>query len=103
MHYAISKAQLVALKSAPYYVYYGGLTIGGMPADALQPALTRTAAPAEFFLSSLYRGLSTSNHLGVWALTNQERLATEGIPTLSSMLISSEVYGHPPLAITPTL
>jgi hypothetical protein len=63
--YAISKSQLIALKPAPYFVSYAGLTIGGMPADALQPALTRTAAPAEFFLSSLYRGLSTSNHLGV--------------------------------------
>ncbi|HEX6478892.1 MAG TPA: hypothetical protein VF043_08600 [Ktedonobacteraceae bacterium] len=97
--YAISKSQLVALKPAPYFVSYAGLTIGGMPADALQPALTRTAAPAEFFLSSLYRGLSTSNHLGVWALTNQQRLNTNGIPALSSMLISSEVYGHPPLAL----
>lgn len=97
--YAISKSQLVALQPAPYFVHYGGLAIGGMIADALQPALNQSKAPAELFMGSLYRGLATSHRLGVWALTNQARLDTNSIPTLSSVLIQSEVYSHPPLAI----
>ncbi len=97
--YAISKLQLKALRPAPYYVHYGDLTIGGMPADALYPVFTQTSAPAEFFMSSIYRGLSNDNQLGIWALTDQAQLDSGGIPQLSSTLISSEVYGRPPLAI----
>lgn len=97
--YAIAKAQLVALAPAPYFVHYSGMKIGGMIADALQPALNQSNASAEFFMSSLYRGLSTSKRLAVWALTNEAQLDQGGIPTLSSMLIESEVYGHPPLAL----
>jgi hypothetical protein len=97
--YAISMAQLLHLQPAPYFVHYGGMAIGGMTADALYPAFTQTPAPAEFFTSSLYRNLSTSNRLAVWALTDQDKLDRSGIPILSSILIQSEVYGRAPLAI----
>ncbi len=97
--YAISKSQLVALQPAPYFVHYSDLAIGGMAADALQPALNETNQPAEFFMSSLYRGLATSHRISIWALTNQALLDNNGIPPLSSILLTSEVYGHPPMAL----
>lgn len=97
--YAISMTQLLHLQPAPYFVHYGGMTIGGMTADALYPAFTQTQAPAEFFTSSLYRNLSTSNRLAVWALTEQDKLDSGGIPILSSILIQSEAYGRALLAI----
>jgi hypothetical protein len=94
--YAISKRALVALRPEVGYVRYGDLSLGGMPGDCLQPADDRTAAPAEYFVSSFYRGYQTYSGLGVWALADEERLDSGSVPTMSATFVPSEVYGFPP-------
>lgn len=97
--YAISKAQLLAGARSPHIVHYGHLMIGGGTAASLQPAMTPGASPAEYFLNSLDFNATIDNRLGVWALTNDQVLDTNGRPTLSSVLIQSELYGQPPNAV----
>jgi hypothetical protein len=96
--YAFAKTDLVAGSSAPHFVHFSHLTIGGAQAASVQPALTTGAAAAEYFLSSLDPNGTFDNRLGVWAMANTAAVASGQSPTLSSRVITSEPYGIPPKA-----
>jgi hypothetical protein len=96
--YAFAKSDLVAGSSAPHFVHFSHLTIGGAQAASVQPALTTGAAAAEYFLNSLDPNGTFDNRLGVWAMTNTAAVASGHSPTLSSRVITSEPYGIPPKA-----
>jgi hypothetical protein len=94
--YAISKADLVKGVASPHFVRFGNLRLGGSLAGAPQPALSIGSPPAEYFLSELDPTGNGDNRIGVWAMTNRNRVATGGSPTLSKVVISSEPYAIPP-------
>ena len=93
--YAISKSDLVHHAATVHFVHYKDLDIGGAQAASIQPAITYGPAAAEYFMSSLDPNGSGDNRIGVWALTNQNRVTTGGTPTLSSVIIASESYAIP--------
>ncbi len=93
--YAISKADLVAGATNAHFVRFGNLHLGGALAGAPQPALSIGTPPAEYFLSQLDADGNGDNRIGVWAMTNRDKVATGGSPTLSKVVISSEAYAIP--------
>ncbi|HEX7734417.1 MAG TPA: hypothetical protein VF458_06135 [Ktedonobacteraceae bacterium] len=97
--YALSKHQLFGLSQQVHFVHFDNLSIGGTVAASVQPATTNGDADAEFFMNSLDPFGTFDNRLGVWALTNRSKVSSGGIPTLSSLVITSEPYGVPPPAI----
>jgi hypothetical protein len=97
--YAISKSDLISHESRVHFVHFENLTIGGTVATSVQPAITYDGHGAEYFLNSLDPSGTLDNRLGVWALTNQKAVSAGGTPTLSKLVVSSEVYGVPPSAI----
>ncbi len=96
--YAVSKSDLVNHSSNVHFVHYANLSIGGALALAIEPALTFGPAPAEYFLSALDPTTTGDNRVGVWALTNVERVTEGGTPRLSSVVINTESYASPPQA-----
>ena len=96
--YAVAKADLLAGRPAAHIVHFGDLSVGGAVAASVQPATTSVAAPAEYFLSSLDPNGTFDSRLGVWAITGGAKVAAGGMPTLSSVVISSQSYGVPPAA-----
>lgn len=94
--YALSKSDLVSLKSSVHFVHFGNLRIGGAIAASVQPAISFGSPNAEYFMNSLDPNGTFDNRIGVWAMTNREAVSEGGIPTLSSIVIGSEVYGVPP-------
>ena len=96
--YALSKSQLFSLHSTNF-VHFDNLTIGGALATSVQPALTFGHADAGFFLNSLDPNGTFDNRIGAWALTDRENVEKGKVPTLSSMVLTSEPYGVPPPAI----
>ncbi|HEY6275077.1 MAG TPA: hypothetical protein VIX86_01980, partial [Streptosporangiaceae bacterium] len=48
--------------------------------------------PAEFLLSSLDVLTAGDNRIGVWAVTDENKVGLGGTPTLSSTIITSEAY-----------
>ena len=100
--YAVSKSQLESLATAPNMVHFGNLSIAGVITYHVQPAISYTSAPAEFFMDSLDPNSTFDNRLGVWAMTNRQSVTSgTGLPVLSSTVITSEAYGFPPNAVTP--
>ncbi len=97
--YAISKAQLFGLSDHVHFVHFDNLAIGGFPATSVQPASSSSWSDTGFFLNSLDPNGTGDTHIGVWALTNGERVGEGGIPTLSSTVVTSEAYSIPPAAI----
>ncbi len=98
--YAISKSQLVSLSQQVNIVQFDKLTFAGNPAFSLQPAITVGNANAEYLANSFPYD-SIDNRLGVWAITNQQAVTNGGTPTISSVLITSEVYIQPGSAPNP--
>ena len=96
--YAISKSQLVALSKKVNVVHFGNLTVGSNIAASVQPALTYGASDAEYFMNSLDPFGTFDHRLGVWAMTDRQNVGKGGLPTLSRLVIGSEVYGIPPKA-----
>jgi hypothetical protein len=94
--YAFAKRDLVSLSPAVHFVHFDKLAIGGAPAGTVQPAITNTAAPAEFFLGSIDPSETVDRRIGVWAMTDRAAVAKGGIPKLSSVVVSSEPFGVPP-------
>ncbi len=94
--YAISKPDLVSLSSSIHFAHFDNLSIGGSVATSIQPALTNGASRAEFFLNSLDPNGTGDNRIGVWAMTNRVAVWKGGIPTLSNIVLTSEVYSIPP-------
>jgi len=94
--YAISKTDLVALAKSVHFVHFGNLSIGGTVAASVQPAISYGIPNAEYFMNSLDPNGTFDNRLGVWAITDRQAVSQGGIPTLSSVVITSEPYGLPP-------
>ena len=101
--YALSKADLVA--GTPLtLVHIGNLPLAEGIAYSVQPASSPDlsgdgGSGTEYFLSALDFFNTNDNRIAVWALTNTRSL-TRATPTvfLTDVVISSEVYGLPPLA-----
>ncbi len=93
--YALSKSDLVSLSSSVHFVHFGNLSIGGTIASTVQPAISFGSPDAEYFMNSLDPNGTFDDRLGVWAMTNRDAVSKGGIPTLSSTVIGSEVYGFP--------
>jgi hypothetical protein len=93
--YAISKADLLNHASNLHFAQFDKLSIGGDIAFGVQPAITNSPADAEFMMGSLDLSFTTDNRLGVWALTDREKVSQGGVPKLSNMVIGSETYGVP--------
>jgi hypothetical protein len=94
--YAIAKSDLVAGKPNAHFVHFANLSIGGRLALSVQPTLSTGSPAAEYFLNTLDPNGTFDNRIGVWALSHGDRVATGGMPTLTSTLITSEPYGVPP-------
>ena len=99
--YAFAKSDLVRLKHHIHFAHFANPTFDGNPLFSISPAITTGPAGAEYFLDALDLNLdgSTTNRIGVWAMTNQANVAQGRAPTLSSTIISSEGYSVPPNAI----
>lgn len=100
--YAISKDDLIDGAKSVHFVHFDNLSIGGAIATSVQPAINtgrHDGDAAEYFLNSLDPNGTTDNRIGVWALTNQRAVEHGKIPTLSSLVLTSETYGVPPGAI----
>ncbi len=93
--YAIAKSDLLAGAASAHVVHFGHLRLGGAVSGAPQPALSIGQPDAEYFLSQLDPKGNGDKRIGVWAMTNRNRVATGGSPTLSSMVITSEPYANP--------
>jgi len=77
--YAIAKEHLITVAHSVRFVHFSDLTVGGALAASVQPATTDGAAPAEYFLNSLDPFGTFDNRIGVWALANQQVVASGGI------------------------
>jgi hypothetical protein len=94
--YAFAKRDLVSLSPAVHFVHFDKLNVGGALAASVQPAITDTTAPAEFFLSSIDPTETFDQRIGVWAMTERGAVANGGTPKLSSVVVGSEAFGVPP-------
>jgi hypothetical protein len=100
--YAVSKRGLINGAVDVHFVQFQNLTIAGDIAFSVQPALTKSGDDSdrvEYFLESIDPTGTFDNRIGVWALTHTEAVSDGGIPTLSSVVINSLVFGVPPNAV----
>jgi hypothetical protein len=100
--YAVSKRDLINGAANVHFVQFENLTIAGNMAFSVQPAITQPedgSDDAEYFLESIDPTGTFDNRVGVWALTHQEEVSEAGIPTLTNVVITSEVFGVPPNAV----
>jgi hypothetical protein len=115
--YAISKRDLITGASKVHFVQFENLTIAGDIAFSVQPAITQpsdndnndshrkgsdssdNAEGPEYFLESIDPSGTFDNRIGVWALTHQNEVSEGGVPTLTSIVITSETFGVPPNAV----
>jgi hypothetical protein len=100
--YAVTKRDLINGAANVHFVQFENLTIAGNMAFSVQPAITQPGGDndaAEYFLESIDPTGSFDNRIGVWALTHQEEVSEGGIPTLTNIVITSEVFGVPPNAV----
>jgi hypothetical protein len=97
--YAIAKKDLLAGAATAHFVRFGNLHAGGFLSGAPQPALSIGNPDAEYFLSQIDPSGQSANpgdhRIAVWAMTNRDRVATGGSPTLSKVVIASEPYTRP--------
>ncbi|NNN15879.1 MAG: hypothetical protein HKL82_08510 [Acidimicrobiaceae bacterium] len=99
--WAMNLGQLIAGDPSPNLYSYPYLSNNGAPAYHIQPAVTLSPAPAEYFMSSLDPNSTSDNRLGVWQMTNRTQTAQGVAPILSEVTIHSEAYSFPPNAQTP--
>jgi hypothetical protein len=100
--YAVSKRDLIEGAGTVHFVQFENLTIAGDMAFSVQPAITQPegdGGAAEYFLESIDPAGTFDNRLGVWALTHQEAVSEGDIPTLTNIVITSELFGVPPNAV----
>jgi hypothetical protein len=99
--YAVSKRDLINDAANVHFVQFENLTIAGNMAFSVQPAITQPydSDAAEYFLESVDPTGTFDNRIGVWALTYQEEVSEGGIPALTNIVITSEVFGVPPNAV----
>jgi hypothetical protein len=99
--YAVSKRDLINGAASVHFVQFENLTIAAGSAFSVQPALTSPGddSNVEYFLESIDPTNTFDNRLGVWALTDPGAVSEGDIPTLSSVVINSLVFGVPPNAV----
>jgi hypothetical protein len=101
--YAVSKRDLIDGAANVHFVQFENLTIAGDMAFSVQPAITQPGgeggAAAEYFLESIDPTGTFDNRIGVWALTHQAAVSEGEIPTLTNIVIASEMFGVPPNAV----
>jgi hypothetical protein len=100
--YALSKRDLINGAAKVHFVQFENLTIAGDLAFSVQPAITQPdgdRGDAEYFLQSIDPTGTFDNRVGVWALTHQEEVSEGGTPTLTNIVIKSEMFGVPPNAV----
>jgi hypothetical protein len=105
--FAVSKSQLVKEAQTVNLAKFENLTLGGIGVTALQPAINNSNSNVEYLLNSFPYADEAQLHpntieklLGLWALSNTAVVTTGGVPTLSSTIITSEIYGAPVAALT---
>jgi hypothetical protein len=59
--------------------------------------MTNDGDDAEYFLESIDPTGTFDNRLGVWATSRQDEVSEGKLPTLSSIVINSEIFGGPPM------
>lgn len=99
--YAVAKSDLLKGVKTPNVAFFSNLSAGGQLAYHLQPAATYGNANAEYFMNSIDLNNIYGNTLGVWALTNRDKISKGVLPTLSSTVINSETFAPPLNAATP--
>jgi hypothetical protein len=92
--WVIDKSDLVNGVASPHFAHFAHLTTDTV---APQPALSQGTPDAEYLLSSEDTGTG-SDQIGVWAVTNRNKVASGGTPTLTRVLLDSEKYANPPQA-----
>jgi len=92
--YAFSKSDLIAGKPV-HFAHFAHLSLGGQLVLSINPALSTGTPAAEYFLNSFDPNGTFDNRIGVWAMTDNEDVATGDTPVLSAMVITSEPYGLP--------
>jgi hypothetical protein len=100
--YAVSKRDLIKGAANVHFVQFENQTIAGTMAFSVQPAITQPESDdgnTEYFLGSIDPTGTSDNRLGVWALTHPEAVSEGEMPTLTNMVITSEVFGVPPNAV----
>jgi hypothetical protein len=106
--WAISKSQLASPPASVNFAEFPNISDGGILIETLQPAITDSSAPAEYFLHSFVvdatgNNSTFDNRLGIFAMTNQSAVSAGGLPTLSApTIINSEAYVQPNLALQPS-
>lgn len=104
--YALSKSNILA-GGVVNIASYVNLHLAGVPILTLQPAITNSAAQAEFMMNTFPIANSNfvpnpiDNNIGLWALTNGTVLSTGGVPTLAANIFTSELYAFPIPATSP--
>ncbi len=93
--YAFALKDLFAGSETVHFAHFSGLKIAGSLASSVQPALTSSTAPAEYFLNSVDPTETSGNSIGVWALSGAKEVAKGGKPTLSSLVLPSEPFAMP--------
>ena len=103
---ALSKSQLAAEDNSVNAAEYTNLTANSIGVVGLQPAITSGSSDVEYLLNSFpyldeaqTQPNTSSNQLGLWALTNTAVVSSGGTPTLSETTITSETYGFPVAAL----
>lgn len=91
---AFSKNDLIAGNPA-HFVRFAHLHIAGGRALTIEPAISTGNPGAEYFMNSLDPNHTFDNRIGVWAMTQRQRVAQGGTPILSSTVVTTEAYGQP--------
>jgi len=104
--YAVAKSDLIGGVATPKVAKFSNLSIDGAVAYHLQPAATYGSANAEYFANAIDPSLGVGNgafgsSIGVWALTNRDKIASGVLPTLSSTIVNTQTFIAPVKAQTP--
>jgi len=99
--YAVAKSSLIGGVATPNVAKFSNLSVGGTLAYHLQPAASYGSAKAEYFANSIDPNNVYGNSLGVWALTNRDKIASGVLPTLSSTVVNTETFINSTTAQTP--
>ncbi|HYL70016.1 MAG TPA: hypothetical protein VEY89_01785 [Candidatus Dormibacteraeota bacterium] len=92
--YAFSKSDMIA-GNPVHFAHFAHLQLGGQLVLSIEPALSSGTPAAEYFLNSFDPNGTFDNRIGVWAMTDNEDVATGDVPVLSATVIQSEPYGLP--------
>ena len=99
--YAVAKSDLIGGVATPNVAKFSNLSAAGTLAYHLQPAASYGSAKAEYFANSIDPNNVYGNSIGVWALTNRDKIASGVLPTLSATVVNTETFINSTSAQTP--